>query len=93
MSKCSPVSLTIWYEPPMKPEGVVSGVPEVYSNVSPGRSVGVPPSTERVGDLPMTAEQLHRDIALVLDADLVLPDELEFGRIGLIRQILRPDGH
>jgi len=45
MSKFSPDSLTIWYEPPMKPQGVASGVWEVYSNISPGRSIGVLPTT------------------------------------------------
>ena len=87
----------------MKPEGVESGVPEVYSNTSPGRSSGVLPTTpgpsdllqaaERVGDLPVTAAQLHRDIALVLDADLIGPDDTgDFAGSRLVRQILRPDG-
>ena len=29
----------------MMPDGVESGVPEVYSNTSPGRSIGVLPTT------------------------------------------------
>src|SRR5215470_7421933 len=44
-----------------------------------------------VGDLPVAAAQLHRQIALVLDADLIGPDKVRFFRIGLFRQILRPD--
>ncbi len=37
-----------------------------------------------IGDFPMAAAQLHRGITLVFNADLVGPDILRFGRIGLI---------
>ena len=87
----------------MKPEDVESDVPEVYSNTSPGsqprrladhaRALDLLLAAEPVGDLPVTAAQLHRDIALVLDADLIGPDILRLRRIGLVGQILRLDGH
>ena len=52
----------------MKPDGVSSGVPEVYSKLSPGSSTGCSPTTPgpappdaaaRIGDVPVAAEQLH----------------------------------
>ncbi len=45
-SNSSPLSTaTMWKMPDMNPEGVSSGVPEVYSNVSPGSSTGCSPTT------------------------------------------------
>src|SRR6185369_7417755 len=62
----------------MIPEGVGKGVPLVYSKLSPGRNTGCSPTTPapRIGDPPVPVPQLDRPSAIVLDADVIGPDEV-----------------
>ena len=78
----------------MKPEGVSSGCRGVFEAL-PGSSSGCSPTTRRraragcgarVGDLPGTAQQLHRFGAVVLDLHAVGPDEVVLIGLRLIRQ-------
>ena len=57
----------------MMPEGVESGVPDVYSKASPGLRTGCSPTRHRaldllelspaIGDLPVAGQQLHGFVA------------------------------
>ena len=85
----------------MKPDGVGSGTPLVYSNDSPGSSTGVSPTTPgaahllqlavRVGDLPMPGLELHRARAAVGDLDRVGPEEIAVLRRRALGQESRRD--
>ena len=80
----------------MKPEGVSRGVPEVYSNVSPGCRCGLLAydaaaldmlrAAAAVGDVPSAAQQPDVIGALVLDADPIRPDKLSLLRFRLVLQ-------
>ena len=86
----------------MKPDGVSSGVPDVYSKLSPGSSSGCSPdhagavhvlrAPARVGDLPGAAEQLHRLAALVLDLHAIGPDEVVVVGLRLVVEVERAHG-
>ena len=75
----------------MTPNGVDSGQPDVYSNDSPGASVGCLPTTPgpltssiwpvAVGDDPVPGQQLDRFGPFVGDRDRVEEEPLVAGRL------------
>ena len=83
----------------MTPNGVDSGQPEVYSNDSPGASVGCLPTTPgpldffdvagAVGDDPVPRQQLDRLGALVRDGDGVEEEPLVLRRLRALGGVLR----
>ena len=89
--------------PPSLPEGVGSGHPEVYSNDSPGFSVGCLPTTPGprtsstvagvVGDEPVARHQLHRFGAFVGDLDGVDEEPFLAAGPGPVRSVFRLHVH
>ena len=83
----------------MSPDGVGSGLPLVYSKLSPGASTGCSPTTPgprtscmlpaAVGDPPVAAAQLHGLAAAVLDPHVIGPDIMVVGRRGVLFEVER----